>query len=85
MAVPDAPARLGRILAGASRGGRDEDKTAPGKRSDRIETSVEVAWPGLARGPLRPKSLADTVADRFGAEMQGLSPACAIAPAPGSR
>jgi len=40
---------------------------------------------GVARGPLRPKSLADTVADRFGAEMQALSPACAIAPAPGSR
>jgi len=85
VAVADAPARLGRILAGASQGGRDEDKTAPGKRSDRVETSVEVAWPGQVRGPLRPKSLTDTVADRFGAEMQGLSPACAIAPAPGSR
>jgi len=85
VAVPDAPARLARILAGASRGGRDEDKTAPGKRPDRVETSVEVAWPGVARSPLRPKSLADTVADRFGAEMQALSPACAIAPAPGSR
>jgi hypothetical protein len=85
VAVPDAPARLGRILAGAKPGGSDEDKTAPGKRSDRVETSVEVAWPGVARGPLRPRSLADTVADRFGAEMQALSPACAIAPAPGSR
>jgi hypothetical protein len=85
VAVPDAPARLTRILAGASRGGRDEDKTAPGKRPDRVETSVEVAWPGVARSPLRPKSLADTVADRFGAEMHALSPACAIAPAPGSR
>lgn len=85
LVVSDAPARLGRILAGAKQGGRDEDKTAPGKRPGRVETSVEVAWPGVARGPLRPKSLADTVADRFGAEMQALSPACAIAPAPGSR
>ena len=70
---------------GRALGARDEDKAASAKRSDRDETLVEVAWPGLARSPLRPRSLADTVADRFGAEMQALAPACAIAPAPGSR
>ena len=85
LTLADAPARLGRILAGVKQGGRDEDKAAPDKRADRVETSVEVAWPGQARSPLRPGSLADAVADRFGAEMQALSPACAIAPASGSR
>jgi hypothetical protein len=84
LALADAPARLRRILAGASVGARDEDKAASAKRSDRDEVLVEVAWPGLARSPL-PRSLADTVADRFAAEMKALSPACAIAPAPGSR
>lgn len=84
LALADAPARLRRILVGASVGARDEDKAAPATRSDRDEISVEVAWPGLARSPL-PRSLADTVADRFAAEMKALAPACAIAPAPGSR
>ena len=82
VAVPDAPARLGPDpRRGEPRRAR-RGQPAPGKRSDGVETSVEVAWPGVARGPLRPKSLADAVADRFGAEMQALSPACAIAPAP---
>jgi hypothetical protein len=60
---------------------------AGGKRASGVETSVGVAWPGQTRGPLRPAGLADTVTDRFGAEMRGLSPACAIAraPAPESR
>jgi hypothetical protein len=36
---------------------------------------------GQARAPLRPRSRMGIVADRFGAEMQALSPACATADA----
>ena len=50
----DAPARLGRILAGASPRRRDEAPADPDKRTDGVEISVEVAWPGVARAPLRP-------------------------------
>jgi hypothetical protein len=74
----EAPARLGRILAGAAPDARDDAPPATAARRDRIETSVEVVWLGQARGPLRPKRLADIVADRFGAEMQALAPACAM-------
>jgi hypothetical protein len=85
LALKDAPARLGRIFAGITPAASDEPQTASSKRADRIETSVEVAWPSQGRGALRAKSRADKVADRFGAEMQALSPACAIAPAPAAR
>jgi hypothetical protein len=85
LALKDAPARLGRIFEGITPAASDEAQTASSKRADRIETSIEVAWPGQGRGALRAKSRADKVADRFGAEMQALSPACAIAPAPAAR
>jgi hypothetical protein len=75
----DAAARLGRILAGVRPDAAEDDTQPAAKHPERIETNVEVAWPGRPRGPLRPKRMADTVADRFGAEMQALSPACAIA------
>jgi hypothetical protein len=77
-----AAARLGRILEGARPDAGDDGPPAS-KRPDRVETSVEIVWPGPVRAPLRPKRLADGVADRFGAEMQALSPACAVTPAPG--
>jgi hypothetical protein len=78
LALKDAPARLGRIFAGIAPGAPDAPETAPTKGSERSEISVEVAWPGQGRGALRPKSRAATVADRFHAEMQSLSPACAV-------
>lgn len=84
-AATAAAARLGRILAGVSPPASDEAPADPDKRSDGVEISVEVAWPGVARAPLRPRRRADAVADRFGAEMQGLSPACAISHAPQPR
>jgi hypothetical protein len=61
---------------------RDEAPADADKRTDGVEISVEAAWPGVARAPLRPRRRADAVVDRFGAEMQALSPACAIAHAP---
>jgi hypothetical protein len=85
LALKDAPARLGRIFEGIRPAAPDLAETAADKGSGRIETSVEVAWPAQGRGALRPKSRADKVADRFGAEMQALSPVCAIAPAAAPR
>ncbi len=79
LAVKDAPARLGRIFAGMSPSAPDDPQPASSKRPDGDETSVEVVWPGQARAPLRPRAGMDAVVDRFGAEMQALSPACAVA------
>jgi hypothetical protein len=76
--VTDAAARLRRILTGVSPKARDDAPEGPVKRSDGAEIAVEVAWPGQARAPLRPARAADAVLQRFGAEMQPLSPACAI-------
>jgi hypothetical protein len=83
--VKDAAARLGRILEGVSRGERDETQAAPEKRSDGSEISVQVAWPGQDRTPLRGKQLAGRVVDRFAGEMQALAPSCAIRAAPSAR
>jgi hypothetical protein len=85
LAVKDAPARLGRIFEGISPAAPDDAQSVSDKHSDGSETSVEVAWPGQGRGTLRPRSRAGKVANRFGAEMQSLSPACAIAPAAAPR
>jgi len=85
LAVKDAPARLGRIFEGISPAAPDDAQTVSNQSSDGSETSVEVAWPGQGRGALRPKSRAGKVANRFGAEMQSLSPACGIAPAAAPR
>jgi len=85
LALKDAAARLGRIFEGISPAAPDDAQTVSNKSSDASETSVEVAWPGQGRGPLRPKSRAGKVADRFGAAMQSLSPACAIPPAAAAR
>jgi hypothetical protein len=80
LALPaaQAAARLGRIVEGARPDAADEAQPEA-NRPDRIEIRVDVVWPGQERAPLRPKRLADTVADRFGTEMQALSPACAVA------
>lgn len=78
LAVKDAPARLGRIFAGTNPAAPDDVERASSKAADGGETSVEVAWPGQARAPLRRRSGMEAVVDRFGAEMQALSPACAV-------
>ena len=75
--ITDAPARLQRILAGASARVGDEAREV-GRRSDGREISVEVVWPGRAREPLRPGGLSATAAHRFGAEMAVLSSACDV-------
>ena len=85
LALKDAPARLDRIFEGIGPAAADDGQTVSNRSSDGNETSVEVAWPGQGRGALRPRSRAGKVASRFGAEMQSLSPACAIAPAAAPR
>ena len=80
-AVTNAPARLGRILAGARAAAGDDaaaDEQADDKKGDGTETSVEVVWPGKERARLRPWRLRSAVAARFAAEMRALSPACAV-------
>jgi hypothetical protein len=57
---------------------RDDGRAEPVKRPDGSEFSVEGAWPGQERGPIRPSWLADDVTRRFAAEMKALSPACAV-------
>ena len=85
LALKDAAARLGRILAGTGPDTANEDRTVASRRTDRTEMSVEAAWRGDTRGPVRPRSQWDAVIDRFGAEMQALSPACATARLAGTR
>jgi hypothetical protein len=76
--LTDAPARLRRIFDGIRPHAGDDAPGGQGRRADGSEISVEVAWPGRARAPLQPARAADTVSQRFGAEMEPLSPACAI-------
>jgi hypothetical protein len=73
-----ADARLRRIFHGISPQTRDDAPIKPTKKSDGGERAIEVAWPGQPRGPLRPAGSADAVAQRFGAEMAALAPACDI-------
>lgn len=78
--LADAPARLGRILAGARAAAGDDTQAEDGKsdkKGDGTETSVEVVWPGKERARLSPWRLRSSVAERFAAEMRALSPACA--------
>jgi len=73
-AVTNPAARLRRILEGISPHARDD---APARKSDGVERSVEVSWPGQARAPVSARAAA-TVTQRFGAEMTPLSPTCAL-------
>lgn len=75
--IANAPARLGRILAGAQPDAREEPQAAADKHADE-QISVESAWPGKARAPLRPAKLAGTVLHRFIGEMRTLSPVCEV-------
>ena len=75
--ITNAPARLGRILAGAQPDTRDEAQAASDTHGD-SQISVEVAWPGKPRAALRPATLTATVSHRFVGEMRSLSPVCAI-------
>lgn len=73
-ATANAAARLSRIFEGISPQTRDEAPAAP--KSDGVERSVEVAWPGRARVPVSADAAAK-VTQRFAAEMTALSPTCA--------
>jgi hypothetical protein len=74
--IANAPARLGRILAGAQPDAREEPQAPGDKHADQI--SVESAWPGKARAPLRPAKLVGTVLHRFIGETRTLSPVCDV-------
>jgi hypothetical protein len=76
--LTDAPARLRRIYGNTAPQTRDDEPAEPTKLPGDIELSVQGAWPGQARGPIRPAGLADSVTRRFAAEMKALSPACAV-------
>jgi hypothetical protein len=76
-AATNAPARLGRILAGAH---ADAPESAPrddGSQVEGTETNIQIVWPGKEPALLRPSRLAPAVVERFVAEMKPLSPACA--------
>ena len=76
-AVANAPARLGRILAGARADAPEGAPRDDGSPVEGTETNVQIVWPGKERAPLRPRRLASAVVERFVAEMKPLSPACA--------
>jgi hypothetical protein len=73
----EAEAKLGRILKGALPGGADEASSATDKGSGDTESSVEVAWAGRPRAPLRPRRLTTNVIGRFADEMHARAPVCA--------
>jgi len=77
-AVTNAPARLGRILAGAHADAPESAHRDDGSQVEGTETNIQILWPGSReRALLRPSRLASAVIERFVAEMKPLSPVCA--------